>query len=67
MENIDDDGSGQPNDLENEGADNEDENQDHFIVDDEEATKKRSPFWQHFSVIIDRAGIRYAKCKHCPT
>lgn len=66
MENIDNDDPGQPNNLENEGTDNEDGNEDDFTQEDEDATSKRSPLWQHFYVIIDRDGIRYAKCNHCP-
>ncbi|XP_037047872.1 zinc finger BED domain-containing protein RICESLEEPER 4-like [Bradysia coprophila] len=62
-ENSDD--QQQQNDAENEETSDAEQNEDDFTYEDEEATKKRSPLWQHFSVVIDQYGKRFAKCNHC--
>ncbi len=56
----------QLNDLGNEEMSSQNQNEDGFTLDDEEAKPKRSPLWHHFDIVIDSAGLRYAKCKHCP-
>lgn len=51
--------------LDDDAQDDGDEN---YYEEDENApgaTKKRSKAWAHFTVILNAAGTKFAKCKHC--
>lgn len=53
--------------LENESVEEENiEEMENFDKDDiKEEITKRSPYWIHFTEVIDSSGTTFAKCKLC--
>lgn len=55
---------GQSGEMEENAAEQMDE-ENQFDEEDNNATKKRSKLWRHFTILRDESGIRFAKCNHC--
>ncbi len=67
--NDDEERAGRDEDINGENGRENDVNEDDFYEENENdpgATKKRSKVWEHFTVIHNAAGTKFAKCKHCP-
>lgn len=65
-ENVDEDENSEENEENDDIEASENENGEVYEeVPNDEATKKRSPYWAHFTEIRDNSGTKFARCKHC--